>query len=211
MAEIGAPNKISDALTEREMEILQQIIEGLSNKEIAQRLRFLVDVGLDYLTLDRSAETLSGGEAQRIRLATQIGSQLTGVLYILDEPSIGLHQRDNRRLLTTLRRLRDLAARGEQRIFAGLDLTLGEVPVAVAAQQKATPLPVEPPQHDHSGRAALGSGQPGLRFRWIGAHRSCFRRCLIRRPGGAKLDLRSTARPGPITPSPRESTPPVCS
>jgi excinuclease ABC subunit A len=77
-------------------------------KEVADRLRFLVDVGLDYLTLDRSAETLSGGEAQRIRLASQVGSGLTGVLYILDEPSIGLHQRDNSRLLDTLKRLRDL-------------------------------------------------------------------------------------------------------
>jgi len=77
-------------------------------KEVADRLRFLVDVGLDYLTLDRSAETLSGGESQRIRLASQVGSGLTGVLYILDEPSIGLHQRDNQRLLATLKRLRDL-------------------------------------------------------------------------------------------------------
>ena len=77
-------------------------------KEIRNRLGFLVDVGLDYLTLDRSAETLSGGEAQRIRLASQIGSGLVGVMYILDEPSIGLHQRDHRRLLETLRQLRDL-------------------------------------------------------------------------------------------------------
>ncbi|MFN9576667.1 MAG: excinuclease ABC subunit UvrA [Gemmatimonadota bacterium] len=77
-------------------------------KEVRERLRFLVDVGLDYLTMNRSAESLSGGEAQRIRLATQIGSGLVGVLYILDEPSIGLHQRDNDRLLATLRRLRDL-------------------------------------------------------------------------------------------------------
>ena len=77
-------------------------------KEINSRLGFLVDVGLDYLTLDRSATTLSGGEAQRIRLATQIGSQLMGVLYILDEPSIGLHPRDNNRLLNTLKKLRDL-------------------------------------------------------------------------------------------------------
>jgi excinuclease ABC subunit A len=77
-------------------------------REVAQRLRFLVDVGLDYLTLDRSAESLSGGEAQRIRLASQVGSGLTGVMYILDEPSIGLHQRDNRRLLETLKTLRDL-------------------------------------------------------------------------------------------------------
>jgi excinuclease ABC subunit A len=77
-------------------------------KEVTDRLRFLVDVGLDYLTLNRSAATLSGGEAQRIRLATQIGSRLVGVLYILDEPSIGLHQRDNARLLATLKELRDL-------------------------------------------------------------------------------------------------------
>jgi excinuclease ABC subunit A len=90
-------------LSERQQHIGQQIL-----KEINERLRFLSDVGLDYLTLDRSATTLSGGEAQRIRLATQIGSRLTGVLYVLDEPSIGLHQRDNRRLLDTLKRLRDL-------------------------------------------------------------------------------------------------------
>src|SRR5450759_4398678 len=77
-------------------------------KEVRERLRFLNDVGLEYLTLGRSAESLSGGEAQRIRLATQIGSRLVGVLYILDEPSIGLHQRDNARLLNTLRQLRDL-------------------------------------------------------------------------------------------------------
>jgi excinuclease ABC subunit A len=77
-------------------------------REVVDRLRFLLDVGLDYLTLDRSADTLSGGESQRIRLASQIGSGLTGVMYILDEPSIGLHQRDNARLLGTLRRLRDL-------------------------------------------------------------------------------------------------------
>src|SRR5262249_23581918 len=77
-------------------------------REISSRLGFLDDVGLGYLTLDRSAGSLAGGEAQRIRLATQIGSQLTGVLYILDEPSIGLHHRDNQRLLRTLERLRDL-------------------------------------------------------------------------------------------------------
>jgi excinuclease ABC subunit A len=77
-------------------------------KEVATRLRFLVDVGLDYLTLERSAETLSGGEAQRIRLASQIGAGLVGVMYILDEPSIGLHQRDNARLLRTLTHLRDI-------------------------------------------------------------------------------------------------------
>lgn len=90
-------------LTERERFIGQRIL-----KEIRERLEFLINVGLDYLTLDRAAATLSGGEGQRIRLATQIGSGLVGVLYILDEPSIGLHQRDNRRLLQTLLRLRDM-------------------------------------------------------------------------------------------------------
>ena len=90
-------------LTPREAKIAAQIL-----KEIHARLHFLLDVGLDYLTLSRSAGTLSGGEAQRIRLATQIGSGLQGVLYVLDEPSIGLHQRDNNRLLATLKHLRDL-------------------------------------------------------------------------------------------------------
>jgi excinuclease ABC subunit A len=83
-------------------------VAGPILKEVTERLHFLENVGLDYLTLGRSAETLSGGEAQRIRLATQIGSRLVGVLYILDEPSIGLHQRDNERLLATLKQLRDL-------------------------------------------------------------------------------------------------------
>jgi excinuclease ABC subunit A len=87
---------------------LEPDVAGPILKEVRDRLRFLVDVGLDYLTLGRSAESLSGGEAQRIRLATQIGSRLVGVLYILDEPSIGLHQRDNARLLATLCQLRDL-------------------------------------------------------------------------------------------------------
>ena len=91
------------ALTEKEREIARRIL-----KEIRERLGFLTNVGLDYLTLDRTAATLAGGEGQRIRLATQIGSSLVGVLYILDEPSIGLHQRDNVRLLNTLKRLRDL-------------------------------------------------------------------------------------------------------
>ena len=90
-------------LTGRKGEIADKIL-----RELRARFRFLVDVGLNYLTLDRSAETLSGGEAQRIRLASQIGAGLVGVLYILDEPSIGLHQRDNARLLNTLRHLRDL-------------------------------------------------------------------------------------------------------
>jgi len=90
-------------LSKREAQIAERVM-----KEVHARLRFLLDVGLDYLSLDRPAGTLSGGEAQRIRLATQIGSGLVGVLYVLDEPSIGLHQRDNRRLIETLTRLRDL-------------------------------------------------------------------------------------------------------
>ncbi len=89
--------------TKKEQQIAEMIL-----KEIYERLSFLVDVGLDYLTLDRRAGTLSGGEAQRIRLATQIGSRLSGVLYVLDEPSIGLHQRDNHRLIKTLKSMRDL-------------------------------------------------------------------------------------------------------
>ena len=92
------------AMTQKQNEIGVRIL-----KEIRERLTFLVDVGLEYLTLGRASGTLSGGESQRIRLASQIGSGLTGVLYVLDEPSIGLHQRDNARLLETLRRLRDLA------------------------------------------------------------------------------------------------------
>jgi len=94
---------LAEHLTEREQAISRQVL-----KEISARLGFLLDVGLDYLTLDRTSQTLSGGEAQRIRLATQIGSSLMGVLYILDEPSIGLHQRDNAKLIATLTRLRDL-------------------------------------------------------------------------------------------------------
>ncbi len=90
-------------LTKREETIAHQVI-----KEIVERLTFLMDVGLEYLTLSRASATLSGGEAQRIRLASQIGSYLVGVLYVLDEPSVGLHQRDNRRLIATLERLRDL-------------------------------------------------------------------------------------------------------
>lgn len=94
---------LPDQLTARQQAIAHQVLI-----EISARLKFLSDVGLDYLTLDRQANTLSGGEAQRIRLATQIGSGLSGVLYVLDEPSVGLHQRDNNRLIHTLKKLRDL-------------------------------------------------------------------------------------------------------
>jgi len=99
----GFFHELSDLLTGDQKVIAEEIL-----KEIRTRLKFLLDVGLDYLSLDRGSRTLSGGEAQRIRLATQIGSQLVGVLYILDEPSIGLHQRDNNRLINSLKALRDL-------------------------------------------------------------------------------------------------------
>ena len=101
-------NKIKKYLNDLQLSKTKKMIAEQILKEIDSRLQFLIDVGLEYLTLSRSAGTLSGGEAQRIRLATQIGSGLTGVLYILDEPSIGLHQRDNDKLLITLKRLRDL-------------------------------------------------------------------------------------------------------
>src|SRR5258706_9219253 len=98
----------SEFLAGMELDARQSMIAGRILKEVQARLGFLLDVGLHYLSLSRAAGSLSGGEAQRIRLATQIGSGLVGVLYVLDEPSIGLHQRDNRKLIQTLVRLRDL-------------------------------------------------------------------------------------------------------
>ena len=95
-------NGVDDKLDVKQKQIAVEIL-----KEIRSRLKFLLDVGLDYLSLNRASATLSGGESQRIRLATQIGSQLVNVLYILDEPSIGLHQRDNVRLINSLKQLRD--------------------------------------------------------------------------------------------------------
>jgi len=111
--DIGSLSRLSIAVADQffqslKMTVTHKKVAKQILKELRERLQFLMNVGLDYLTLDRSATTLSGGEAQRIRLATQIGSQLVGVLYILDEPSIGLHQRDNKRLISTLTRLRDL-------------------------------------------------------------------------------------------------------
>ncbi len=112
IAEVAAMSvaECSAFLTGMDLDARQSMIAGRVLKEVQARLGFLLDVGLDYLSLDRAAGTLSGGEAQRIRLATQIGSGLVGVLYVLDEPSIGLHQRDNRRLIDTLIRLRDLGS-----------------------------------------------------------------------------------------------------
>lgn len=100
--------KLHKFLSEMELTKQQQMIGKQVLKEINARVGFLIDVGLDYLSLSRATGTLSGGEAQRIRLATQIGSGLVGVCYILDEPSIGLHQRDNDKLLNTLRNLKDM-------------------------------------------------------------------------------------------------------
>src|SRR5262250_576147 len=97
-----------DFLHDLKLSPRQKEIAGRILREAGDRMSFLINVGVDYLSLDRTAATLSGGESQRIRLATQIGSSLVGVLYILDEPSIGLHQRDNARLLEALIRLRDL-------------------------------------------------------------------------------------------------------
>ena len=106
-AKLSARNAL-ESIGSLELTETEQAIARLIVREVEERLAFLVEVGIDYLTLDRAATTLSGGEAQRIRLATQIGSGLVGVLYILDEPSIGLHQRDNAQLIATLERLRDL-------------------------------------------------------------------------------------------------------
>ena len=136
------------------MEIARRIL-----KEINDRLRFLVDVGLEYLNLSRGSGTLSGGESQRIRLASQIGSGLTGVLYVLDEPSIGLHQRDNARLLTTLKGLRDLGnsvlvVEHDEEAILTADYVIDMGPAAgihggeVVAEGKPADIMAEPEQPD---------------------------------------------------------------
>ena len=157
--------------------------------EISERLRFLVDVGLEYLTLDRAADSLSGGEAQRIRLASQVGSGLTGVMYILDEPSIGLHQRDNGRLLATLRRLRDLGntvivvEHDEEAILAAdhvIDLGPGAGAHGGEVVASGTPAQIKADPHSLTGRYLAGTErievpalrtppQPGRELRVIGA------------------------------------------
>ena len=101
-------NRLAESMGGLELSERQRTVAGRLTGEIRKRLRFLENVGLTYLSLDRSSATLSGGEAQRVRLATQLGTELRGVLYVLDEPSIGLHARDNGRLLDNLARLRDL-------------------------------------------------------------------------------------------------------
>ena len=142
-------------LSEREEMIAERLL-----KEIRARLGFLVDVGLDYLTLSRPAGTLAGGEAQRIRLATQIGSGLVGVLYILDEPSIGLHQRDNRRLLDTLIRLRDL----------GNTLIVVEHDEATIVEADHI-VDIGPGAGEHGGRIVYSGDLKGLLERGRVAHR----------------------------------------
>src|SRR5436190_22576090 len=129
---------LSDTLKEfKELKLSKEHrrVAGEVLREIANRLTFLVDVGLEYLTLARSGPTLSGGEAQRIRLASQIGSGLTGVLYVLDEPTIGLHPRDNARLLAALHRLRDLGntmilVEHDREVIAAADYLLDFAPGA---------------------------------------------------------------------------------
>ncbi|MEO8065458.1 MAG: excinuclease ABC subunit UvrA [Candidatus Doudnabacteria bacterium] len=148
-------------MSEKDMKIARQIF-----KEIVARLKFLQDVGLDYLTLDRGADTLSGGEAQRIRLATQIGSGLTGVLYILDEPSIGLHQRDNARLLKTLKNLRDLGntvivvEHDEETIWESdwvVDIGPGAGKHGGEVVSQGTPAQVAKDKHSLTGRYLAGT------------------------------------------------------
>ena len=139
-------------LTPQRAEIARRIL-----REILDRLTFLVDVGLDYLTLARGSATLSGGESQRIRLATQIGSGLTGVLYVLDEPSIGLHQRDNARLLGTLQRLKTLGntvlvVEHDEDAIRSADHLIDMGPAAGVAGGYVVA----------QGHAGGGGGQPGL-------------------------------------------------
>jgi excinuclease ABC subunit A len=168
---------LSLKMNENEAKIAQQIF-----KELKSRLRFLIDVGLEYLTLDRKALTLSGGEAQRIRLATQLGSQLVGVLYILDEPTIGLHQRDNDRLLTTLIELRDIGntlviVEHDEQVIRSADHVVelgpgaGEHGGYIIAQ--GTPLEIEKNKESVTGRFLSGENQIPLP--------------LIRRPGNGKI------------------------
>ena len=167
-------------LTDKQMEIAARIL-----KEISDRLRFLVDVGLDYLTLSRASGTLSGGESQRIRLASQIGSGLTGVLYVLDEPSIGLHQRDNARLLDTLQgpaRPRQLGARGRARRGGDPHRRL---------RHRHGPGRRHPRRRDHRrGHARRHHGQPQL----ASPASTCPARARSRCPAAAPPDRRRSRR-----------------
>jgi excinuclease ABC subunit A len=180
-------------------EVAAKIVKG-----VIERLRFLCDVGLEYLTLDRSAETLSGGESQRIRLASQVGSGLTGVMYILDEPSIGLHQRDNRRLLATLKQLRDLGntvivvEHDEEAIRAAdhvVDLGPGAGVHGGHLVAQGTPADLEANPESITGQYLAGKRRielPGLRMRVdpareiriIGAHGNNLRNLTAHIPLG---------------------------
>jgi excinuclease ABC subunit A len=180
-------------------EVAAKIVKG-----VIERLRFLCDVGLEYLTLDRSAETLSGGESQRIRLASQVGSGLTGVMYILDEPSIGLHQRDNRRLLATLKQLRDLGntvivvEHDEEAIRAAdhvVDLGPGAGVHGGHLVAQGTPADLEANPESITGQYLAGKRRielPGLRvrvdpareIRIIGAHGNNLRNLTAHIPLG---------------------------
>ncbi len=167
-------------LTEREMMIARQIV-----KEIRTRVGFLLNVGLNYLTLDRSARTLAGGEAQRIRLATQIGSGLMGVLYILDEPSIGLHQRDNTKLIRTLEHLREL----------------GNTVLVVEHDEETMEaadwlIDIGPGAGEHGGHVvaqgtvAAGEGEPEQHHRAVSERQAQNRSAAVRRaPGDKFLEL----------------------
>jgi excinuclease ABC subunit A len=150
-----------DHFTTIQLEGARAIIAEEVLKEIRARLGFLVDVGLDYLTLNRSANTLSGGEAQRIRLASQLGSELSGVMYVLDEPSIGLHQRDNLRLIATLERLRDLGntvivVEHDREMIEAADHVLDFGPGAGRAGGRV--VSQGPPEHIATDRASVTGG-----------------------------------------------------
>ena len=177
-------DRLPKRLNGRENQIARQVL-----KEIRARLGFLVDVGLDYLTLDRASGTLSGGEAQRIRLATQIGSSLMGVLYILDEPSIGLHQRDNARLIATLVRLRDLGntllvVEHDEETIRSADWVDRHRPGGGRARRTAHPL-----------RAAAGAArEPSLDHRRLPARRQGRCRSRERRRNGKRRGDRRARR-----------------
>ena len=172
--------KLEDKLSAKQKKIGQEVI-----KEIRKRIKFLLDVGLDYLTLNRSSKTLSGGETQRIRLATQIGSQLVGVLYILDEPSIGLHQRDNARLIKSLQELRDTGNT-----------------VIVVEHDKETILAADyivdlgPGAGVHGGRiVAQGTPeeimlQPGLTTDYLSDRKMIFAPVIYRKGNGKSIELK---------------------
>ena len=176
-------------LDELELTDVEQLIGARIIKEIRERLTFLDDVGVGYLQLDRASATLSGGEAQRLRLATQIGSQLVGVLYILDEPSIGLHQRDNDKLIGTLERLRDLGntvlvVEHDEQMMRAADWLVDMGP---GAGEHGGHVVAE-------GTGRRGRAQPGLDHRPVPLRRRARSRCRERRDRGQRLVPRASAR-----------------